>query len=97
MGAELVDYLVEFYTAEQIRAFWKQAGDAMAARVSTVIHINAGAQDGRSHSGIALATPAEFRDFMGACKAAVAELEGTGVPAGSLGASADFSQRYVGT
>ena len=29
IGATLINYLAEFYTAAEIRGFWKQAGDAL--------------------------------------------------------------------
>jgi hypothetical protein len=98
LGSELVHYLVAFYSADQVRAFYKQAGDAAAARTKTTIVINQGSTDARSHSGIALATPSEFAAFMNACRQALDRLGGgTGLVDKPAGSYDDFSHRIVGT
>lgn len=92
----LVESLVEFYTVEQIRDFWKQTADAMMARTTVNLHFNNTAFEGQSGSAITLSTPQEQAAFIGACKQAIAQLEGsTAVPVSALGTGVDFSNRAV--
>lgn len=92
----LVDYLAEFYDEAAIRAMWKQAGDALASCSTTLIHITTDTMAGQSSSGMRLSTAQEQRDFMAACKAAIAQLnDETTVDASHLGTGVDFSRRPV--
>ncbi len=92
----LVASLVEFYTPEQIRGFWKQTADARMARVAVNIHINSTTFEGQTGAGMTLSTLAEQDDFIQACRAALAEKEGTPlVSSRSLGVGVDFSQSCV--
>lgn len=96
--AETVAYLAEFYTAEQIRAFWKQAGDALMARVSKAVTITSSSFEGGSVTGIVLNNAEEMQAFMAACRAALAQLDedddGT-VDPNTLGRVTDFSRAPV--
>jgi len=92
----LIDSLVEFYDATEIRGFWKQALDALISRSATVIHISSMSEDGQASAGIALSTQAEIRGFIETCKAAIAQLEGDNlVDPDTLGRGTDWSRRRV--
>lgn len=98
VGPALIDYLVEFYAVAEIRAFWKQAGDALMTRSTVLIHINKTKYGDQEAEGLNLATPAEQTAFMEACKAAINRLEGgSGYNPSQHSAMTDFSRRYVGT
>ena len=95
-GPNLIDYLVEFYSAQQIRTFWKEAGDALMSRSTCLIHIKDTSFKGQTSTGIALATPQEQQAFMAACKQALNRLEGvTSIDAAQLATGVDFSRRPV--
>lgn len=95
-GPVFIDYLVEFYSATQIRAFWKEAGDALMSRSTVLIHITGTTFKGETSSGINLATTAEQQAFMAACKAALNRLDGTtSIDANRLAVGIDFSRRFV--
>lgn len=96
LGPAFIDYLVEFYPEIQIRAFWKEAGDALISRSTCLIHITGTGYKGQSSTGINLATPAEQQAFMFACKQAIARLNGTTtVDPSQLATGIDFSRRPV--
>lgn len=97
IGTALLDYLVEFYNEEQIRTFWRQAGDALASRSTCLIHITGGSFQGQSNSGMNLATAAEQSAFMQVCKQAIARINGVAptVRPEQLATTVDFSHRPV--
>lgn len=89
---ETVQYLKKFYTVEQIEAFWKQAGDALMTRSTTLIHLTNQSAEGGSMGGLALSTPEEQQAFMAACREAI-RLKGegaSGVSPDSLGTNVVF-------
>lgn len=95
-GPAFIDYLVEFYAENQIRGFWKEAGDALMSRSTCLIHIAETDYQGASSKGIALATAAEQQAFMSACKQAIARINGTKtVDPNQLGTGVDYSRRAV--
>jgi len=95
-GPTFIDYLVEFYPENQIRAFWKEAGDALISRSTCLIHITGTAFKGQSSTGVNLATPAEQQAFMAACKQAINRLDGTtALDPSQLATGIDFSRRPV--
>lgn len=97
IGPALLDYLVEFYNEEQIRSFWKEAGDALASRSTCLIHITGTSFQGQSSSGIALATSAEQAAFMSLCKQAIAQISGVAatIRPEQLATGIDYSYRPV--
>lgn len=96
IGTALINYLVEFYSVDEIKAFWKQAGDALVSRSTTVIHITGTSFEGQSSNGMALSTPQECQEFMAACEAAIArKSETTSLDPARLGTQVDFSRRAV--
>lgn len=95
-GTIFIDYLVEFYNSDQIRAFWKEAGDALISRSTCLIHITGTAFEGQSSNGITLASPAEQQAFMAVCKHALNRLAGTtALDPSQLATGIDFSRRPV--
>lgn len=95
-GETYIQGLVEFYSVEQIRGFWKQALDAMMSRSTENIHISGTSFEGQSGTGVVLSSPAEQSAFCTACAIAIRRLGGdNSVPAASLGTGVDFSQRAV--
>lgn len=94
---ETVAYLVEFYEVAQIKAFWKQVGDALLSRSSTTVHLTSSTVEGASASGLVLSTPAEQQAFMASCREALRQLneEDQSTDPASLGHSTDFSRRPV--
>lgn len=95
-SSALIASLVEFYPASQIRAFWKEAAEALMSRSTVLIHINTTGFQGTSSGGLTLSTPQEIASFIGACKAAIAQIEGTTtVDPSTLGTGIDFSQRTL--
>lgn len=97
IGPALIDYLVEFYNEEQIRGFWKEAGDALVSRSTCLIHITGTSFQGQSSQGIALATSAEQSAFMSICKQAIAQIAGVAVTIRpeQLATGVDYSFRPV--
>jgi hypothetical protein len=92
----IVASLVEFYSAEEIRAAWEKAFNALASRSKEVIHINSSTSVGRSTAGIALSTPQEMNDFIDSCRAALLQKQNNpSTPASELGSSTDFSRRIL--
>ena len=77
LGPTFISYLVEFYPANQIRGFWKQAGDALISKSTCLIHTTQTGYEGQTSQGITLATSEEQQAFMNACQAAIHQLEGT--------------------
>lgn len=97
IGPALLDYLVEFYNEDQIRSFWKEAGDALASRSTCLIHITGTSFQGQSSNGINLATPAEQAAFMTLCKQALAQISGVAatIRPEQLATGIDYSYRPV--
>ncbi|WP_395739308.1 hypothetical protein [Prosthecobacter sp.] len=88
--------LVEFYPANQIRAMWKQAMEALIARATSVTIITSTGFDGQTSSSIALASPAEIANFIAACSTALKENEGdTTVHPSELGTPVSFANRVL--
>lgn len=95
-GPAYIDYLVEFYPENQIRAFWKEAGDALISRSTCLIQITKTGYKGQSSEGLALATPEEQQAFMSACKAAIDRIHGkTTVDPSQLGTSVNYSMQIL--
>ena len=95
-NAETVAFLVEFYKPGEIRAFWKQVGEALMSRSQTIVQVTSSSFEGGSATGMALNTPAEQQSFMSACREALRQLEGTTtVDPATLGTPVDFSRRMV--
>lgn len=95
-SSALISSLVEFYSAAQIRGFWKDAADALMSRSTVLIHINSTGFAGSSSGGMALSTPEEIGSFIGACKAALNQIEGTTtVDPTTLGTGVDYSRRTL--
>lgn len=91
-----VDYLCEFYEPEEIRGFWKTVGDALMSRAASVVAITGSTFEGGSATGVVLNTPAEMRNFMTACQAAIAQKNGdTTTNASALGAVTTFAYSPV--
>jgi len=92
----LINYLTDFYTAEEIRAHRKQIGDALLSKAALPIVINQRSRDGSSSGGISLATNEECTQFMRACEAAEKRKAGDeSQDASALGTGLDFSKRMV--
>ena len=96
LGPALISYLVEFYPANQIRGFWKQAGDALMSKSTCLIHTTQTGYEGQTSQGIMLTTAAEQTAFMDACQTAINKLEGaTSIDPSRLATGIDFSRRPV--
>lgn len=96
VSSALIKSLVKFYPVAQIEAMWKQAADALASRSLSAITITATGFDGQTSSGIALSGPDEIANFIGACEAAIAQINGTTTTDSSnLGTGVTFGRRYL--
>jgi len=92
----LIESLVKFYPVASIEALWKQALDALTSRSTSAITINAPGFDGQTSSGIALSGPDEIANFIGACKAAIKQINGdTTTDSSNLGTGVSFGRRYL--
>lgn len=92
----LIRSFVEFYSASEIRAIWKQALDAYNARSTTTTVITATNFEGQSTTAAIITSPAEALQLMTACEAALRQLTGqTTVPADQVGVGVDFSCRPI--
>ena len=94
--AALIASLVEFYSVEQIREFWRLAAYALMTRATEVVTITGTTFGSQSSTGLALGTPEEKANFIAACRAAIDRIQGTTtVDPSTLGTGVDFSRHIV--
>lgn len=85
--------LAEFYTVEEIRAFWQAVLAARMSRSSVNLHIHQISNpDGRASAALTLSTVAEQERFMDDCRAAIALKESKAPQTPRV---IDFSQRRL--
>jgi hypothetical protein len=84
MDPILVTSLIEFLSAEEIRAAWKKVLQAHLSVSTNTVIITASQQDGEAASGIEV-RPEQRENFMMACREALTRLGDPGNPAASSG------------
>lgn len=88
--------LMEFYSVDQIRGFWKQAFEAKASRATQVVIVTNTGFEGQTSSGINLASPEEIAAFITACQAAIKKIQGdTSTSPENLGTPVSFAGRIL--